>query len=301
MRIFLTGATGYIGHEVARVLAKAGHEVVGLVRSAERGGMLEAVGGRAVVGDMKEPAGWREAAAECEVLVHAAQEYTPEGVGADRTVIDTFLAIAKGGTVRQIVYSSGVWVLGQTGDGPVFEDATTEHPAALMAWRAGHERMVLAADSDALAVAVIRPGIVYGGAGGGIPASYFESAEKEGASVYVGNGRNRIPHIHYQDVADFYCAVIERRGRGVFHAVDGTAVQLEDVARAASEAAGKGGAVRSIPLDEARAKMGPRADCLALDQVVQSGRNVELGWTPRHPSFLAEVERAYREWKEGGG
>lgn len=300
MRIFLTGATGFIGHAVAAELARAGHEVTGLVRSAEKGRAVEKVGGRAVVGDMKEPAGWREAAGECEALVHAAVEYSPDGVKADRSVVDTFLAVAKGGTVRQIVFTSGIWVLGQTGDGPAFEDATVEHPAAIVAWRVAHEKIVLGAGSDALATAVIRPGLVYGHQGS-LTAAYFESAETEGAARYIGNGRNRVPYIHRDDLSRFYCAVIERRGRGIFHAVDGAAVQLADAAAAASEAAGKGGKTVSTPLEEARAKMGPVADCIVLDQFVESSRNVELGWVPEIPSFLEGAGRAYEEWKRSRG
>jgi nucleoside-diphosphate-sugar epimerase len=156
--------------------------------------------------------------------------------------------------------------------------------------------MALAAANDHLATAVVRPGMVYGGHGGLI-GSYFDSAEKHGASQYLGNGRNRIPMIHVEDLARFYRAVVEHRGRGIFHAVDGNAVQLADVARAASEAAGKGGETRSLPLDEARPKMGPIVDALILDQVIESGRNVEIGWQPRHESFLASAATAYREWK----
>jgi len=301
MRVFLTGATGYIGQVLTRELVAAGHEVTGLVRLPERAAVLEAAGGRPVVGDIKVPESYRAAAAESQVAIHTAQEYTPEGAAADRSVVDTLLALAamrSGEGPRHLVYTSGIWVLGHTDDGPVFEDASAEHPAALVAWRAAHEKVVLTADSEEVAVAVVRPGIVYGGEGGGIPTDYFKSAERDGAARFVGNGRNRVPFIHVEDLARFYRAVVERRGRGIFHAVDGAAIQLEDAARAASEAAGKGGAVRSVPLESARAKMGVRADALALDQFVQSGRNAELGWQPEVPSFLAGAERAYREWKQ---
>jgi nucleoside-diphosphate-sugar epimerase len=302
MRIFLTGATGYIGHTVARELARAGHEVTGLVRSPEKARALEETGGKAVVGDIKDPGSYREAAAGCEVLVHTAFEYSEKGVEADRTVVDTFLEVARRSEgVRQIVYTSGIWVLGQTdGEGPAFEDAPTDHPAALVAWRVGHEKRILGAATDRLATAVIRPGMVYGHQGGLI-ADHFDSAEKEGAARYIGHGFNRVPYIHVDDLARFYRAVVEHRGRGVFHAVDGSAVQLADAAAAASEAAGKGGATRSVPLEEARAKMGPIVDCLVLDQFIQSSRNLEITWSPEVPSFLAGAARAYEELKKARG
>lgn len=302
MRVFLTGATGYIGSAVAKELRRAGHEVTGLVRSPEKAKALEEIGARAVVGDIKDPRSYREAAAGCEALVHTAFEYSEAGVEADKTVVTTLLEVARANEgVRQIVYTSGIWVLGQTdGDGPAFEDAPTSHPAALVAWRVGHEKKVLGADSERLATAVIRPGMVYGHQGGLI-ASYFDSAEGEGAARYIGHGFNRVPFIHVDDLARFYRAVIEHHSRGVFHAVDGAAVQLADAARAASEAVGKGGATRSLPLEEARAKMGPIADCLVLDQFIDSSRNLEITWTPEVPSFLAGAERAWEELKKARG
>jgi nucleoside-diphosphate-sugar epimerase len=296
MRIFLTGATGFIGQAVVRELVTAGHEVTGLVRNEEKAAVLAGLGARGVVGDIKDPGSYREIATDQDALVHTAFEYSAETVDADRKAIGTLIAAAVGGKVQVLVYTSGIWVLGTTGDTPAFEDATTEHPSALVAWRPPHEKMVIAAANDHLATAVIRPGMVYGGSGSLI-ASYFDSAEKYGASQYLGNGRNRIPMIHLEDLARFYRAVVEHRGRGIFHAVDGNAVQLADVARAASEAAGKGGETQSIPLDEARPKMGPIVDALILDQVIESGRNVEIGWQPRHESFLASAATAYQEWK----
>ncbi|HYO14504.1 MAG TPA: NAD-dependent epimerase/dehydratase family protein, partial [Thermoanaerobaculia bacterium] len=292
----------YIGNAVAKELTHAGPVVTGLVRSPEKAKALEEIGAKAVVGDIKDPKSYREAAAGCEVMVHTAFEYSEKGVEADRTVVTTFLEVARAHEgVRQIVYTSGIWVLGQTdGEGPVFEDAPTDHPAALVAWRVGHEKKILGAAADRLATAVVRPGMVYGHQSGLI-ASYFESAEKEGAARYIGHGFNRVPFIHVDDLARFYRAVIEHHRRGVFHAVDGAAVQLVDAARAASEAAGKGGATRSVPLEEARAKMGPIADCLVLDQFIESSRNLEITWAPEVPSFLAGAERAYEELKKTRG
>jgi nucleoside-diphosphate-sugar epimerase len=298
MRIFVTGATGYIGRALVGELVEAGHEVTGLVRSAEKAAVLEKLRARAVVGDIKEPGSYREIAADQDALVHTAFEYSAETVEADRAALGTLLAAALAGKVQSLVYTSGIWVLGTTGDTPTFEDATTEHPAAVVAWRPAHEKMVLVAESSRLATAVVRPGMVYGGSGG-IIGSYFESAEKQGAARYIGNGRNRLPMIHVEDLARFYRAVLEHRRRGIFHAVDGNAVQLGDVARAASKAAGKEGATHSVPVEEARQKMGALVDALILDQVIESRRNVEIGWRPLHENFLGEAGKAYQEWQAG--
>lgn len=300
MYIFVTGATGYIGHAVVGELVALGHEVTGLVRSDARAELVRRLGARAVIGDVADPVTYREHAAEHEALVHIAFVSGPGAAAADRTAVETLIAAARAGKARSLVYTSGIWVLGPTGRAPAFEGAPTDHPAALVAWRVAHEHLVLEAGIHHLASAVIRPGIVYGGRGGVI-GGYFESAEREGAAAYVGDGANRLPMIHVEDLARFYRRVVEHHGRGVFHAVDGNGVPLAEVARAASEAAGKGGATRSIPIEQARRDLGAFADCLALDQLVESRRSVELGWRPEHPNFLGEAAKAYQEWKSARG
>ncbi|HEV3458148.1 MAG TPA: NAD-dependent epimerase/dehydratase family protein [Thermoanaerobaculia bacterium] len=296
MYIFVTGATGYIGHAVVGELVALGHEVTGLVRDDAKAELVRRLGARAVVGDIADPDSYREHAAEHDALVHTAFSSGPGAVAADRTAVETLIAAARAGKARSLVYTSGIWVLGATGDAPAFEGAPTDHPMPLVSWRPAHERLALEAGIHHLASAVIRPGIVYGGRGG-LTGSYFESAEKEGAAAYVGDGTNRLPMIHVEDLARFYRRVVEHHARGVFHAVDGNAVPLSEVARAASEAAGKGGAARSIPLAQARQTLGAFADCLALDQFIESRRAAELGWRPEHPNFLGEAAKAYLEWK----
>ncbi|HVT59267.1 MAG TPA: NAD-dependent epimerase/dehydratase family protein [Thermoanaerobaculia bacterium] len=302
MHVLVTGATGYIGHAVVAELTAAGHEVTGLVRSDEKAAAVRALGARAAVADLKEPQSYRALAAEHDALIHTAFESSRQGVAADRTAVETLLAAsdasgaAGAGRMKSLVYTSGIWVLGAAGDSPAFEDAPTDRAAALVAWRPAHERLVLEAGTAQLATAVVRPGIVWGGRGG-LTASYFETAEREGAAAFVGDGSNRVAMIHVGDLARFFRLLVEQQGRGIFHAVDGAAVRLAELARAASEAAGAQGRTRSIPLAAARQEMGPFADALALDQVVASRRGVELGWRPLHPSFVAAAAEAYREWK----
>ncbi|MEA2695043.1 MAG: hypothetical protein QOJ16_4430, partial [Acidobacteriota bacterium] len=116
MRIFLTGATGYIGQAVVRELTAAGHQVTGLARSEEKAAVLEGLGARGAVGDIKEPGSYREIATDQDALIHTAFEYSAGTVDADRMAVETLIAAALGGKAQVLVYTSGIWVLGQTGD-----------------------------------------------------------------------------------------------------------------------------------------------------------------------------------------
>lgn len=299
MRVFVTGATGYVGGAIVDALLAADHEVSGLTHSDEKAKGLEAWGVRPVVGGLDDPGSWRKAAAQADALVHAAFDYAAEDpVTLDRLAIDTLLSAAgEGSGSRFVAYTSGVWVLGNTGDQEADESTVPDHPFELVAWRPAHERAVLEAGRS-LTPIVVRPGVLYGGYQSSLVARFFESAAAEGAATYIGEGRNRMALVHKDDVGRLYRMALERGATGVFHAVDGRPMTMADVARAASEAAGAGGETRSVPLEEARKELGPVADALCLDQVVAARRSAELlDWAPAYPSFRAGAEAAYREWK----
>jgi len=297
MKIFVTGATGYLGHAVAAELLGAGHEVAGLTSSDAKVEQLERAGISPVVGDIGDPGSYRAAAARAEASIHCAVEYSEESVDKDAAAIDTLLSAAGEGRMpRPVVYTSGVWVLGETGDMPADETSATDVPAAAVAWRPGHEQEVLGGGRSVIP-AVIRPGVIYGGKRG-LMGRFFATAEEDGAAIYYGEGRGRMALVYLEDAARVYRMVVEKEAAGVFHAVDGTPVPMIEVARRASEAAGAGGAVRSAPVDVLRAELGPAADALMLDQVVSARRSEEeLGWVPEQGSFGDGVHLAYREWK----
>lgn len=297
MQVFITGATGYIGSGVAAELVRAGHEVTGLTSSDARARDLERAGVRPVVGDLGDPGTWRREACRSEALVHAAFDSgAANPVELDGLAIDGLLSAATDGSShRAFVYTSGVWVLGDTGDDPLDEKSEPVEPFGMVAWRPEHEQAVLDAGRR-VTPAVVRPGVVYGERRG-LMVRFFRSAE-EGTPAYYGDGRNRMALIHRDDNARLYREVLERAASGVFHAVDGTPITMADVAVEAGRAAGASGEPRSIPLAEVRAELGPVADALCLDQVVAAKRSAEiLGWAPRYRSFREGAGPAYREWK----
>jgi nucleoside-diphosphate-sugar epimerase len=298
MNILLTGGTGYIGSAVIAELVGAGHRVTALSRSPDKAADLARLGAEPLAGELHDPDSYREAAISADGIVHAAFDYATS-VRGDATAVDALLAAARG---RRCVlaYTSGCWVLGDTGEGFADEGAATDRPAELVTWRAGHERRVLEASTDQLSTAVIRPGIVYGGPGG-LTAPMFETATNEGAAEVVGDGSNHWSLVHRDDVARLYRAVLEEGASGIFHAVDDAPLTVGEVAAAASRAAGAGGTTRGVPLEQARERFGPMADALCLDQRLAAVRSHELGWQAARSSFVDEATSAHREWVDAQG
>ena len=198
MKVFVTGATGFIGSAVAAAFARAGHEAFGLARSAEKAGRLAAREVVPVLGSLEDPKSWREVADACQVLVHCAVEYSARQWTLNEQTIDVLLASATAaGRPRKVVVTGGVWDYGSTGDRMV-DEASPLDPPALVLPRREVEVRVLKASSGSLKTLVIRPGCVYGGPGG-LTAAWFESAMKEGAARIVGDGRNRWAMVHRHD------------------------------------------------------------------------------------------------------
>jgi nucleoside-diphosphate-sugar epimerase len=297
MRIFLTGATGYIGAAVLDAFVRSGHQVDALVRNSVKAARVQARGATPVLGDLTAPASYADAAAAAEGIVHTALDESPRKADVDGQVIDTLLASATASkSVECLIYTSGIWVIGPTSS-PADETAPL-NPAEISSWRVGHEQRVLAAATGDLRTAVIRPGIVYGGSRG-IIADVLKDAANSLIRV-VGSGKNRWPLVYDRDLADLYVRIAVTLGAsGVFHANDEGDEQVNDIVAAISHHAPTKPSVRHVPLAEARKKMGPYADALALDQVVRSPRARELGWSPSLKSVSGNAARLMEEWRRG--
>ncbi len=285
MPVFVTGGTGYIGRSVVRELRKRTHVVRALARSDAAEGTLRELGAEPVRGELRDLDVLRREAAAADAVVHAAFEPSREAVALEQAALVALLDALRPG--RTFVYTSGVWVYGTRGDATIDESSPLA-PLALVAWRPAHEQLVLAQDGRLRAV-VIRPGIVYGD-GGGIPGAMVQEA-RNGTLRIAGDGANRWPTVRHDALADLYGRIADDRvAHGVYNATRGASVPYGEIAAAASRAAGGDGEIESIPLDEARAAMGPFADALASDLTVDSGKATrELGWEPHRPTLLEEL------------
>jgi nucleoside-diphosphate-sugar epimerase len=298
MRIFLTGASGYVGSAILDGFVRAGHQVTGLVRHSENAAKVAERGGAPVCGNLLDPASYRAAAAGHDVFVHAGFDAT-NGAEADRTAIETLIEAARAGEpgrARLLVYTSGIWVLGAT-SAPATEDAAL-NPAALVAFRPAHEQRVLSAGGDGLRTAVVRPGIVFGGSRG-IVGDIFRDAAN-GLVRVIGPGDNRWPAVYDRDLGELYLRLALRSdASGIFHATDETDERVNDIVEAIAAHAPTPPDVRRVPLAEAQKKMGPYALALALDQVVRSPRARAIGWTPAVRSITGNAARLFDEWRTG--
>ncbi len=292
MRVFITGASGYIGNAVARAFRRNGHQVTGLVRTAEQAKRLAAAEIAPVLGDLKDPASYQQAARAAEALVHCAFEYSKEGVARDQQTLDAFLGCEP----KALIYTSGVWVYGNT-QGQIVDESNPLQPIELARWRVEQEKKVLQATSMHLRTVIIRPGVVYGGAGG-LTGLWFASAAK-GAVEIVGSGNNFWSLIHIEDLARAYVLAAEKELSNLaLNVTDGTFHSVKEMAEAAAKAAGIAGKVVSIPLPDAQKQLGPVWEGLAIDQKASSERIQRLlGWKPFHLGFIEDVERYYASWK----
>jgi nucleoside-diphosphate-sugar epimerase len=303
MRIFLTGATGYVGGAVLDALIRGGHDVTALVRDNEKARQVAARGSHPIIGNLAEPESFRGAVDGQDGYVHAAFDSTSgRGPSVERAALEMMIEAARrprtaGSSAparRFVVYTSGMSVLGRTFE-PATEDAPV-NPISLVAWRPQLEDLVLGAASDILRTIVVRPGVVYGGRNG-LVGDLFKSATN-GLVRVIGDGNNHWPLVYDRDLADLYVRIAAREdAAGVYHANDEGDERVNDIVAAIAPYVPVRPDVRHVPIDEARTKMGAIADALALDQLVRSPRSRAIGWAPTLHSVAGNAARLLEEWR----
>jgi nucleoside-diphosphate-sugar epimerase len=291
MRVFLTGATGFIGTAVIRELIDAGHQVLGLARSDAGAESLVALGAQVHRGDLEDLESLRSGATAADGVIHCAfiHDFTKyqENCEIDRHAIETLGSVLRGSD-RPLIVTSGTAVL-TPGRLATEEDAGI--PSSLMP-RGATEEAAASAAASGVRVAVVRLPQVHDRDKQGLVTLAITLAREKGVSAYVGDGANRWPASHRLDTARLYRLVLEKGSPGArYHAVAEEGVRVRDIAEVI-------GRRLNIPVvaksaEEAAAHFGWLGVFAGLDCPASSALTRErLGWRPVETTMLSDLERA---------
>ncbi len=289
MRVFLTGATGFIGSRIVPELLDAGHRVLGLTRSEAGARWLEAAGAEVHRGTLEDPDSLARGAAQADAVIHTAFDHDfsrfVENCEKDRRVIGA-MAEVLAGSDRPLLITSGTG-LGGTGPGrPAVEQAVDwHHPNP----RVASEQAGVAAADKGVSVAVVRLPQVHDTEKQGLITPFIEVSRARGLAAYVGDGANRWPAAHVTDVARLYRLALEQHEPGArYHAVAEEGVSARAIAEVVG--AGLGVPVRSLSPAEAADHFGWLAMFTSLDMPASSSwTRARLGWEPTGPDLLADL------------
>jgi nucleoside-diphosphate-sugar epimerase len=305
MKIFIIGATGYVGSHIARTFKARGHAVTGLARSAANVSTLEEQGYMAANGSLDDIGALAASIAGYDVVVMAAMIPFEIEMAAMAGLVR---ACRKGG-VKHLIFTSGSGVLSiEAKDGAwsqytFAEDDPYPFPARRnRAIRIETETLVREASGKELSTYVIRPPLIYGNAGSIQIPQIFESARKTGSACYLGLGLNLYSAVHIEDLAEAYWLAIEKGTPGaLYHTVCGEA-NFRSIAEAVATVVGCG--TRSLNYDEACDLWGAVWVDLALavnSRSIAKRAVEELGWKPRHVDVIEDIRNgSYRDNYESG-
>jgi nucleoside-diphosphate-sugar epimerase len=289
MRIFVTGASGYIGGSVAVGLAREGHAVRGLVRSAEKADAIRALGITPVMGSLDDRALLIAEARGAEAVVNAASS-------DHRGAVEAFLEALRG-TEKILLHTSGSSIVaddarGDFASSAIFDDDHRPAPVAERAARVAIDRLVVEAGGHGVRSAVLCNTLIYGDGLGPhrdsiqIPMLAAQ-ARKSGIARHVGRGLNIWSSVHLEDMVDLYRLALAKVQPGSFMFVENGEASFRDMTAAIARALGVAGP-EAWPLEDAAAEWGLARAVYTLGSNcrVRGPRARQLGWQPRRPSVL---------------
>lgn len=291
MRVFITGATGWIGSAIVRELVEAGHQVTGLVRSEGNSAALTAMGATPVLGSLDDLDLLRRGADAADGVIHTAFGIDfsrfAEMSRQERQVIELFGAVYEGSD-RPIVATAGFLLLprGETFDEAVFPASVDPHFP-----RAPEQSVALIADRGVHATVVRLPRSVHGrGERHGFVPMLAKVARDRGVSAYVGDGDNLWPSVHRLDAAHLFCLAFQNGAQGgPFHAVADEGIPYRLIAEAIGRQLGV--PARSLTTGEAADHFGPLAMWVGGNGSASSRRTRErLDWDPEQAGLIADID-----------
>lgn len=292
MRIFLTGATGFIGSAIVPELIAAGHQVLGMTRSDAGAKALVDAGAEVHRGTLEDPESLRSGAAQADAVIHTAFDHDfsrfIENCEKDKRAIAA-LGSALAGSDRPLVITSGTGMgSGEHGELASEDVFNTSHPNPRIASELAGNALL----ESGINVSVVRLPQVHNPYKQGLISPLVAIAREKGVCAYVSEGRNRWPAGHLSDVARLYRLAIEKREAGArYHAVGEEGISSREI----TEALGRGLKlpVVSIAPNEAEAHFGWMAMFVGLDMPASSAKTqAALGWHPHGPTLIADLNEA---------
>ena len=292
MRVFVTGATGFIGALVVDELLKAGHQVLGLARSDAGAKSLAVAGAEVHRGSIEDLESMRTGAAASDGVIHLAfiHDFSKfvANCEADRQVVEASGSVLAGSD-RPFIVTSGTGLANTVPGQPALEDNPTINSSVIP--RAASEEAAASLSARGVNVSVVRLPQVHDEVKQGLITMAVALAREKGVSPYVGDGLNRWPAAHVLDTARLYRLAFEKRAPGAkYHAVAEEGVPLRDIA----EVIGRGLKVPVVSMsqEEAADHFGWMAMFVGRDSPASSAQTREhLGWHPTGPGLIADLER----------
>jgi nucleoside-diphosphate-sugar epimerase len=291
MRVFVTGATGFIGSAVVRELLDGGHQVVGLARSVQSAEALKAVGVTPHRGDLEDLDSLRAAAVDTDGVIHTAYDHSFVDFAAaalkDRRAIEA-MAEAMVGTHKPLLITSGVGGLTQ---GRPATEADLGPPGA---GRVANEQLALSFVEQGVRSVVVRfPSSVHGRGDHGFVPILINVARQRGFSAYPGDGANRWAAVHRLDAAHLFCLALQRALPGVrLHGMGDGGIPVKEIAEVIARHLGL--PVRSIAPEEAMDHFGFLGRFFAMDIPASSAATRGwMGWYPAQPGLIEDLEAGH--------
>ncbi|MBS0245752.1 MAG: SDR family oxidoreductase [Proteobacteria bacterium] len=284
MRVFVTGATGFVGAAVVNELIANGHQVLGLARSETGAAALKAAGAEVQQGSLEDLGSLQRGAKAADAVIHTAFNHDfsrfVQSCEDDRRVVEA-MGEALAGTNKPLIVTSATGVV----HGFATEDSEPgQHP------RATSEHAAAAAKSRGVRAMIIRLPQVHGDGDHAFVPLLINLAREKGVVAYVGDGANRWPGVHRFDAARLYRLALEKGRAFRYHAVADEGVPMRDIAEVISRRLNLPTA--SLSAEQAAAHFGWFAHFAAADMPASATKTrAELGWQPSGPALLPDIDR----------